>query len=151
MSLRFQGSRKCRGRIRLAEKRASGRISTSRQNDHQHEITAAEERRHQIQRQYDDRVAELEEVQARLKEETALYDQCQSQIEMFEKQVDEKEAGLEQITERIATLDEQQQQCSRETTEAKVVLAKSEERLENLKSRLRQFPGKPCRARPRFT
>jgi chromosome segregation protein len=115
------------------------RESVARQNHHQHEMTAADERRNQLQRQYDDRAAELEEVETRLREETAQHEEHRANLGGLHEKLDEKELHIEQTAEKISQIDQQQQQCGRETTEAKVELAKSEERLENLKSRLRQF------------
>ena len=107
--------------------------------EHRMKLTAAEERRNQFQQQraaldgefraasvqHDAAVARLAEArEKRLRNETGL---------------SEMETRLAGFQEHLARLEGERQARNRDTTETKVELAKSEERLRSLRLRLRQF------------
>ncbi|MCD4727456.1 MAG: chromosome segregation protein SMC, partial [Pirellulales bacterium] len=102
-------------------------------------VAAAEERRSQLdqqraaldvelqdaQRQYDDAAGSLTETQQKRRQTDAALAEMESCVERIGREIEELE------TRRLA--------ADRETTDIKVELAKSEERLRNLHSRMRQF------------
>ncbi len=102
-------------------------------------ISAAEERRAQFDQQRS--VLEGEFHAAEEEHETSLRRLAEARQKRagVDAALCEMESGLAGLTEQIGSLEAQRQARSRETTETKVELAKSEERLRNLHARLRQI------------
>ncbi len=107
--------------------------------EHRHEITANHERLRQIQRQLEDTCKEQETV-------TRGHDEAQQSLETCRVELREAEADIAATENQMAAYGEQIDRLeadravrSRDTTEIKVSLAKSEERLRNLRSRMQQF------------
>ena len=104
-----------------------------------HRITAAETRRAQLQQQRAALEAEEAEAAAEAQAASAALEEAQAHKRHAENELSACEARLASLSQEIARLEEVRQACLREATEAKVELAKSEQRLENLRTRLRQF------------
>ncbi len=105
---------------------------------HGHRITAAEERRTQLSRQQVSSTTELREAVTR--QETAA--QCLADAQAQRMELEAVLAGMETqlaaLNREIEGLESQRHAGNREATDAKIELAKSEERLSNLRARMRQ-------------
>jgi chromosome segregation protein len=106
---------------------------------HCHHITAAAERRSQLDRQRTAVQAELDSAAARHNAAARDLDAARGQQQAAEAGLGQIESELAAMAEQIQQLDAQCQAKAREATETKVELAKSEERLGNLQSRMQQF------------
>jgi chromosome segregation protein len=106
---------------------------------HQHKITAAEERQSQLARQRPALEAELTAAAAQC--ETAVHSLAEIRRRQADSEVSlaDMEGQLASLAQQIERLEAERQARGREATDAKVELAKSEERLRNLRSRMRQF------------
>ncbi len=106
---------------------------------HGHRITAAVERRVQLDRQ---RELLQEELAAMARQhddaERSLAEVC-ARKQTLEADLAEIETQLGALADQLQRLEADRQTHARETIEAKVDLAKSEERLRNLRTRMRQF------------
>jgi len=105
---------------------------------HEHQITAAEERHHQVTRQRSVLDAELREAASRHDAALELLAEVCGRQQQLEASLAEMEARLSGLGQEIERLEAERQVGVRDSTEAKVELAKSEERLRNLRARMRQ-------------
>jgi chromosome segregation protein len=118
---------------------AEHRRSLEAQSECRLKISTAEERRAQLDQQrslqeaeHRAAAAQHDAACARLAEVTAKHRQCDAALA-------EMEIQLAGVNEQIDQLENQRQSHGRETTQIKVDLAKSEERLGNLRARMKQF------------
>lgn len=102
-------------------------------------ITAAEERRVLLDRQKTVLSAELQTATAQLEEASRSLAEAKSRYQQREAGLTDMEGSLVTLAEQIDRLEADRQTHHRNTTETKVELAKSEERLRNLRARMRQF------------
>jgi chromosome segregation protein len=102
-------------------------------------ITAAEERRSQLDQQRVLLDRELHDAQQQHDSALRLLDEAREKRKAIDATLAELEANSAEIGQRIDGLEGRRLAADRETTEIKVELAKSEERLRNLRSRMRQF------------
>jgi chromosome segregation protein len=107
--------------------------------EHRLKITAAEERRIQMDQQRTALEAELGAAAAQHDTAAARLDDVRAQRARRDAELAEMEARLADLNQQLDQLEELRQTKNRETTQTKVELAKSEERLRNLQARLRQF------------
>ena len=132
----------------LEQHRAKHQQKVDALADNRIELTTAEERRSQFDRQRTTLDAELQAAEA----EHAAVEQRLADAQQKRKQLDaalsEMESELAQLGQRLDRFEGQRLAASRETTEIKVELAKCEERLRNLQSRMRQFE-ESCQERTR--
>jgi chromosome segregation protein len=106
---------------------------------HRHTITAAEERRVQLDRQRGVRQSELKAAATQHEAASRSLAEVQARRNQTQSALAEMEAGLAELGRQIERLEAQRQIHHRDTTEIKVELAKSEERLQNLRGRRRQL------------
>jgi chromosome segregation protein len=106
---------------------------------HCHRITAAAERRSQLDRQRTAVQSELDAAAARHEAAGRDLEAARGRQQAAEAGLGEMESQLAELAAQIDRLDAQYQANAREATETKVELAKSEERLGNLQSRMQQF------------
>lgn len=104
-----------------------------------HRVTAAETRRVQLHQQQVALEAEEALAAAEAQAASAALDEARAHQRLTENELCECEARLADLAQKIAGLEEVRQARLRDATEAKVEWAKSEQRLENLRTRLRQF------------
>lgn len=102
-------------------------------------ITAAEERRSQLERQRADLDAELNSADVERIDAMQRLDQSREKRKELDSQLSEMETRLSDLGRQIDRLEANRAASDRETTEIKVELAKCEERLRNLQARMRQF------------
>ena len=102
-------------------------------------ISTSEERRTQLDKQRTVQGAELAAAQAQFETASQRLVEAQQKRNEIDRNLVETENHLQQLGEQIDRLENQRVGHGRETTEIKVELAKSEERLRNLHSRLRQL------------
>ncbi len=122
-------------RTRLAEHRAEADALA----EHRAAVTAAEQRRVELDRQRTVMQSELRS--AEVQHETASRQLAETRAKRTEldEALAEMESRLAELDEQVDRLEGQRQQRDREATQVKVELAKSEERLRNLHARLRQL------------
>ncbi len=106
---------------------------------HSHRITAAAERRSQLDQQRTAIQSELESAAAQHEAAGRELEAARSRQQAAEAGLGQIESHLAELAEQIDRLDAQCQARTREATETKVELAKSEERLGNLQARMQQF------------
>ena len=107
--------------------------------EHRHEITANHERLRQTERQLEDTRKEQETVSRGHDEAEESLAKCRTELQRAEADVAETENRMSGFGEQIDRLEADRAVRSRDTTEIKVSLAKSEERLRNLRTRMQQF------------
>ena len=107
--------------------------------EHRHEITANHERLRQTERQLEDTRKEEETVSRGHDEAEESLEKCRVELRQAEADVAETENRMSAFGEQIDRLEADRAVRSRDTTEIKVALAKSEERLRNLRARMQQF------------
>ena len=107
--------------------------------EHRHEITANHERNRQTERQLEDTRKEEESVSQGHDEAEESLEKCRAELRQAEADVAETENRMASFGEQIDRLEADRAVRSRDTTEVKVALAKSEERLRNLRGRMQQF------------
>lgn len=107
--------------------------------EHRHEITANHERLRQTERQLEDTRKEQETVSRGHDEAEDSLDKCRAELQKAEADVAETENRMSGFGEQIDRLEADRTVRNRDTTEIKVSLAKSEERLRNLRTRMQQF------------
>ena len=121
---------------KLAELRAE---ATAAASDLRVELNAAESRSTQL----NDQVAAIEGERLRLDRELAASEYSVAELHRRRVQLaaamEEQEGAASSVAERLAKLTEERLECERQATVAKVELAKSEERLGNLRARQGQF------------
>ncbi len=118
---------------------ADHQTSVERLDQHAHKITASEERWTQLGRQQTLLNAELEAATTQLDDASRLLAETRAKYRQHEAGLADMETRLTAIAEQIERLEADRQSHHRDTTETKVELAKSEERLRNLRARMRQF------------
>ena len=107
--------------------------------EHRHEITANQERLRQTKRQLEDTQKEEKTVSQGHDEAEESLEQCRAELRQAETEVAKSENRMSAFGEQIDRLEADRAVRSRDTTEVKVALAKSEERLRNLRGRMQQF------------
>jgi chromosome segregation protein len=126
-------------RRKTAELAQRQRAADAEVVEHRHEITANHERLRQIQRQLEDTRKEQESVSRGHDEARESLEKCRLGLRQAESDVAETENLMAALGEQIDRLEADRAVRSRDTTEVKVSLAKSEERLRNLRARMQQF------------
>ena len=106
---------------------------------HGHRITAAAERRSQLDQQRTAVEAELESAATRHEAASRDLESARGRQQAAEAGLGQIESQLAGLADELEKLDAQHQAQTREATETKVELAKSEERLGNLQARMQQF------------
>ncbi len=106
--------------------------------EHGHRITAARERRAQLEEQLAGVQSELSSAQDQYDSAFSAMGEARLRLTSAEGALAEMESSQTAMAERITRLETDWQNGNRETTETKVELAKSEERLRNLRARMRQ-------------
>jgi len=107
--------------------------------EHQHKITAAEERRTQLDRQRSVLESELAAATGQHAEASKSLADTRAKQEQLESELADTEVQLAVIGQKLDQLETQRRSANRRATEVKVELAKSEERLRNLHTRMRQL------------
>ena len=102
-------------------------------------LAAAEERRTQFDAQRKAQQTELSAAESELAEVACALQKAKDAEKEAKGRLESLEAELRRLNERAETAESQRQLQERETTDTKVELAKSEERLSNLRNRMRQF------------
>ncbi len=102
-------------------------------------IAAAEERRSQLDQQRAALDVELQDARRQYADAAGSLTETQQKRRQTDAALAEMESCVERIGREIEELEARRLAADRETTEIKVELAKSEERLRNLHSRMRQF------------
>jgi chromosome segregation protein len=102
-------------------------------------ITAAEERRSQLDQRRASMDRELHDAQQEHDTAAARLAETLAKRKQIDAALAEMESGVARLGEQIQRLEARRVEADRETTEIKVDLAKSEERLRNLTVRTRQF------------
>ncbi|MCD4727666.1 MAG: AAA family ATPase, partial [Pirellulales bacterium] len=102
-------------------------------------IAAAEERRSQLDQQRAALDVELQDAQRQYDAAAGSLTETRQKRRQTDAALAEMESCVERIGREIEELEARRLTADRETTEIKVELAKSEERLRNLHSRMRQF------------
>ena len=125
-----RGGRAARGRPRPSD-RSPGRASLK--------LTAAEERRAQFQQQRAALDGEFRAASVQHDAAVARLAEAREKRQRNETGLSEMETRLAGFQQQVARLEGERQARNRDTTETKVELAKSEERLRSLRLRLRQF------------
>ncbi len=106
---------------------------------HRFRIRGTEQQREQLVEQHAALAAELEAARSQHEAATARLAEVAHRRTQVESNLAGLEAQLAGLDEQIARVETQRQRQERETTQVKVELAKSEERLRNLHARRRQF------------
>lgn len=120
----------------IAEKKHEAGLAVVEQR---HQITAVEERRRQIERQHAETQAELETLARGCDQAEQALAAARSQRALAENEVAAAESSISGFGEQIDRLEADRQVRTREITEVKVGLAKSEEHLRSLRLRRQQF------------
>lgn len=107
--------------------------------EHRHRITAAVERSVQLEEQSGGLESELSASQAQYDSACLAMEDTRAQRTINEQALAEIEAFQAALAERVQRLEAEWQDGNRSTIETKVELAKSEQRLQNLRARKRQF------------
>ncbi len=107
--------------------------------EHRHRITAADERRSQHMQQRESLQTELSAVTAQHDEACRELDEARTRHAEMERELAEMESQQSVLVEQIAQLEADWQTRNQDTTGVKVELAKSDERLRNLRSRMKQY------------
>ncbi len=107
--------------------------------EHRHRITAADERRSQHVQQRESLQTELSAVTAQHDEACRELDEARTRHAEMECELAEMESQQSVLVEQIAQLEADWQTRNQDTTGVKVELAKSDERLRNLRSRMKQY------------
>ncbi len=107
--------------------------------DHRMKLTAAEERKAQFAQQRAALDGEYRAASVQHDAAVARVAEVREKRQRHEAGLAEMETRLAGLQEQLARLEGERQARSRDTTETKVELAKSEERLRNLRLRVRQF------------
>ncbi len=102
-------------------------------------IASAEERRSQLDRQRAALNVELQDAREQFAAAAGQLTETQEQRRQADEALAEAESCVERIGREIEEFEARRAAADRDTTEIKVELAKSEERLRNLRSRMRQF------------
>jgi len=118
---------------------AEHRQATAAAAEHRFTITAAEGRRADLDQQREVLQSELRAAVAQHEEASIRLDDARAKRRQIESELAEMEADLEGLNRQIDILESRRLVHGRETTQTKVELAKSEERLRNLHARVRQF------------
>ncbi|MGA2258586.1 MAG: chromosome segregation protein SMC, partial [Thermoguttaceae bacterium] len=107
--------------------------------DHRLKLTASEERRTQFQQQRAALDGEFRAASVQHDSAVSRLAEAREKRQRHETGLSEMETRLAGFQQQVARLEGERQARSRDTTETKVELAKSEERLRSLRLRLRQF------------
>ncbi len=126
-------------RRKAAELAERHRAAEAEVVEHRHEITANHERLRQIQRQLEDTRQEQETVSRGHDEAQQSLEKCRLELRQAEADVAETENHMAALGEQIDRLEADRAVRSRDTTEIKVSLAKSEEHLRNLRASRQQL------------
>ena len=102
-------------------------------------IASAEERRSQLDRQRAALNVELQDAREQFAAAAGQLNETQEQRRRADEALAEAESCVERIGREIEEFEARRAAADRDATEIKVELAKSEERLRNLRSRMRQF------------
>jgi len=102
-------------------------------------IAAAEQRRGELAEQRAVLESEARAAETQRDEASRQLAEAQEKRKQVDRELADMEAQLARLGEQIDRLDAQRQAHGRTTTQTKVELAKSEERLRNLRTRMRQF------------
>jgi chromosome segregation protein len=114
---------------------------TTREALHQQQfaLAAAEQDRTRLDQQRAQLDRELEAADVEQQQAAATLAELAQEKQLVDQGLAEQEQASAEVANRVAALEAEQEARTRDTTEVKVEVAKSEERLENLRSRLRQF------------
>ncbi len=115
------------------------RLAETQVVEHRHEITANQERLRQTDRQLEDTLREQETVCRGHDEAQESLEKCRTELQQAEADVADTENHMAALGEQIDRLEADRAVRSRDTTEIKVSLAKSEERLRNLRTQMQQL------------
>ncbi|MHB8901850.1 MAG: coiled-coil domain-containing protein, partial [Thermoguttaceae bacterium] len=126
-------------RRKTAELAERQRASETDVLEHRHEITANHERLRQNDRQREDTRNELETVSRGHDQAQQALEKARLELRQAEDEVVRTENHMAALGEQIDRLEADRAVRSRDTTEIQVALAKSEEQLRNLRSRMQQF------------
>ena len=131
-------------RVKTSERRLERAVEHAKETQeardrHRHEITGAEVRHVQLAKQREAREAEREAAAQRKSEAASDLDAAQQKHAEAKALVEAAEARAGEMSAKIAATEERRAENDRRTMTVKVELAKSEERLNNLLSRKRQF------------
>ncbi|MCE5268962.1 MAG: chromosome segregation protein SMC [Planctomycetaceae bacterium] len=128
---------------------ADQQLTDSRLAEHQNTLTAtaenrqsvsaAEQRRSQLDQQRASLVRELQAAQARLDATEHRLAHTRQEREAADAAVVGMEAGIQQLDQQLAELQSRRLEADHRTAAIKIELAQSEERLRNLRAHMRQF------------
>ncbi len=124
---------------RLETLEAEQRDALERQVEHQQKQQAGSGRLADLDRQRQAFSEELRGAESRHTAATNDLTAAKQRLEECETALDEMERHIANTAREVIQLDQQRQELAQTTTAAKVEVAKSEERLDNLRGRLRQF------------
>jgi chromosome segregation protein len=124
---------------RVAALTEEHQTAISAEGQHAHKITAAEERRTQLDRQQIALETELRAAEEQYAEAAQQLAQTRAHHRAGETAQADLETRMAALAQQIDQLEADRAGLNRNTTETKVELAKSEERLRNLQSRRQQF------------
>ncbi len=127
----------CENRVRREERQHFAAAEAA--GESRHELTAAAERRNHLNAQRDVQKAELEAAENEHSYALRELEEAKNEAVQYEALLENVEAELKGLAARAEELEALGQQRGRDATDAKVELAKSEERLHNLQTRMRQY------------
>ena len=124
---------------RLEVLNAEHRQATDAFGEHRHRITAAEERRNQLDQQRTALESELSAAQSHCDSARGDLDDARGRQTQAEAALADTESSQTAVAQQIQRMEADWQARNREATETQVELAKSEERLRNLLARRKQY------------